>query len=390
MANEGKGSQGKNTLTQDEIDAELFGGGSKKESSAAERKSAPSAHEEGISKRNPFDLRAQKYYSQEYRALQAEVEGGSGRFIRSLQKGAYDLLRHTPAVRLSRMSAEDAGVRLMNYRDYINSNLPTPSRLYAVHLISGGNFLLVFDMSLASSIVDQYFGGSGLSRSAEMRFTENEQRAIVELVCCIRDSLLDVWSPARHAGGVVLGDKHAEASSEPEDQISSDSNPTPAFLNQVANDTDIVVVSSFDVEFELENEINGGKMQVVLPIHTLKALNKMGEKAGASGRSEEEDWHALLKREFLDLCVEVRAELGSGTVTLGDLMERKPGTLWPIRIPEEVAAMVSGVPLFTGKLGVHQGNRAIQVTSLHAGGRLLQQAVKMSAPSEPGAHEHAE
>lgn len=389
MVNEGKGSQVKNTLTQDEIDAELFGGGSKKkDDNATEEMVTP--EREKATRRNPFDLRAQKYYSQEYRALQAEVEGGSGRFIRSLQKGSYDLLRHTPAVRLSRMSAEDAGVRLMNYRDYINSNLPTPSRLYAVHLISGGNFLLVFDMSLASSIVDQYFGGSGLSRNAEMKFTENEQRAIVELVCCIKDSLLDVWSPARHAGGSGLGEKHTEVSSEPEDQISSDSNPTPAFLNQVANDTDIVVVSSFDVEFELENEINGGKMQVVLPIHTLKALNKMGEKAGASGRSEEEDWHALLKREFLDLCVEVRAELGSGTVTLGDLMERKPGTLWPIRIPEDVAAMVSGVPLFTGKLGVHQGNRAIQVTSLHAGGRLLQQAVKMSASSEPGAHEHAE
>jgi flagellar motor switch protein FliM len=223
-----------------------------------------------------------------------------------------------------------------------------------------------------------------------MRFTENEQRAIVELVCCIKDSLLDVWSPARHAGGSGLGEKHTEVSSEPEDQISSDSNPTPAFLNQVANDTDIVVVSSFDVEFELENEISGGKMQVVLPIHTLKALNKMGEKAGVSGRSEEEDWHALLKREFLDLCVEVRAELGSGTVTLGELMARMPGTLWPKTIAEEVAAMVSGVPLFTGKLGVHHGNRAIQVTSLHAGGRLLQQAVQMSASSEPGAHEHAE
>lgn len=384
MANEGKGNQGKKTLTQDEIDAELFGSGGKKESSAVEGKIGPSGNE-GVVKRNPFDLRTQKYYSQEYRSLQAEVEGGSGRFIRSLQKSTYDLLRYAPAIRLSRMSSEDVGVRLMTYRDYINSSLPTPSRLYAVRLKTGGNFLLVFDMRLASSIVDQYFGGSGISQNAEMKFTDNEQRALVELVCCVRDSLMDVWSPARHAGGVNSG----EASSEVEDQLSSDSSPTPAFLNQVANDTDIVVVSSFDVEFELEQKTNGGKMQIVLPIHSLKAL-RMSGRVGAAGRTEEEDWRTLLQKELIDLCVEVRAELGSGTVTLRDLMESKPGTLWTIKIPEEVTATVCGVPLFTGKLGVHQGNHAIQVTAMHTGKRLVRQSVEMRSPSESEAYDHAE
>ena len=71
MVNEGKGSQVKNTLTQDEIDAELFGGGSKKkDDNATEEMVTP--EREKATRRNPFDLRAQKYYSQEYRALQAE------------------------------------------------------------------------------------------------------------------------------------------------------------------------------------------------------------------------------------------------------------------------------------------------------------------------------
>jgi flagellar motor switch protein FliM len=50
------------------------------------------------------------------------------------------------------------------------------------------------------------------------------------------------------------------------------------------------------------------------------------------------------------------------TISMRDLMNLKPGDVIPIDLPEVVTLRAEDIPVFRGRFGVSQGNRAIKIT----------------------------
>lgn len=332
----------KNALSQEDIDALLNASGSKGESTTEEQ--------EGAAGRNPFDFRNQKRYMQERLPLLEQVYE---RFSRLFRESLFRLLRRAPDV-------SGAGFELMRYGDYVK-NLPIPASVNVVSMSPlKGNALLVFDVRLVYSLVNHYFGGSGrhqvLVEGREFTRTERQvielvlQRAFVDLGTC--------WASTIPNLAMKL--------------ISSEVNPAFA---QIAGATDMVVVSRFQVEMA---DGGGGEMHIVLTMLALEPLLAMrkGLDAGTLGQTDK-SWQGVLIDDLLETRVELRAELGYATVTLRDLMQAKPGALWPIKAPREVVVTVAGVPLFSGKYGVFQGKKGVQVTTFHADNEEHRQTLRL-------------
>ena len=49
-------------------------------------------------------------------------------------------------------------------------------------------------------------------------------------------------------------------------------------------------------------------------------------------------------------------------ITVRDLMNLKAGDVIPIDLPEKVTLRAEDIPVFRGRFGVSQGNRAIKIT----------------------------
>jgi flagellar motor switch protein FliM len=318
-------------LSQEDIDALLNTPGSKDETTSGGEKV-----EGGL---NPFDFRNQKRYVQERLPLLEQV---CERFARLFRESMFRLLRRAPDV-------AGAGFELMRYGDYVK-NLPIPASVNVVAVPPlKGHALLVFDVRLVYSLVDHYFGGSGRYQALiEGREFTRTERQVIELV--LQRAFADLsasWAPVVPKLAPKL--------------ISSEINPTFA---QIAGATDMVAVSRFQVEMA---DGGGGEMHIVLTMLALEPLRAIqkGLDVGVLGQTDK-SWQGTLIDDLLDTRVEVRAELGSGTVTLRHLMEAKPGMLWPIHVPKEIKATVAGVPIFSGKYGVYQGKKGIQVTTIHS------------------------
>ena len=59
--------------------------------------------------------------------------------------------------------------------------------------------------------------------------------------------------------------------------------------------------------------------------------------------------------------VEIVAQLGSGKITLGQILKLKIGDVVPLHTPEKIEAMVDGVPLIECTFGQQSGQYALKV-----------------------------
>lgn len=342
----------KSTLSQEDIDALLDASGSDAASTEDQERAA------GL---NPFDFRNQKRYMQERLPLLEQVYE---RFSRLFRESLFRLLRRAPDV-------AGRGFDVMRYGDYVE-NLPIPASVNVVSMAPlKGNGLLVFDVRLVYSLVNHYFGGSGRHQVlVEGREFTRTERQVIELV--LQRAFADLGA----AWASIIPNLAMKL-------ISSEVNPAFA---QIAGATDMVAVSRFQVEMA---DGSGGEMHIVLTMLALEPLLAMrkGLDTGALGQTDK-SWQGVLIDDLLETCVELRAELGHATVTLRDLMQAKPGVLWPIHVPKEVEVTVAGVPLFCGKYGVFQGKKGVQVTSFHADNkehrRVLELIQDMLDKNSPG------
>ncbi len=256
------------------------------------------------------------------------------RFARMFRVNLYSLLRRSPEVAVN-------PVEMKKWSEYVQTlHVPTSLNMVRIHPLRGIGIVLL-EPKLVFAIVDNFFGGNGRHAKIEGRdFTATEQRIIQMVLKTAFVDLKEAWS---HVADIDV------------EYLQSELNP--AFAN-IVSPSEIVVVTSFHVELEG----GGGDVHVTMPYSMIEPLREALDSGMTSDRVEhDERWAYSLKEEIDDAEVEISTLLGHSRITLGDLLNLKPGDIVPCDFGGKVTVLAEAVPVFRGTLGLSRGQQAIKV-----------------------------
>jgi len=258
------------------------------------------------------------------------------RFVRYFRISLFNFLRRSAEIAL-------AGIQVIKFSEYIHS-LFVPTNLNIVRFKPlRGKALFVLDPTLVFTAVDNFFGGSGKfhNKIEGREFTPTEMRVIRLLLDLIFKDLVEAWVP-------VLDVDFEYLSSE----------VNPQFAN-IVSPSEIVVVSTIHVELDG----GGGDIHIAMPYSMIEPIRALLDAGLQSDRGDSDDrWQKTLKAEILTTNIDLKSTLTEKVLSVNEILELKAGDVIPIDMPEVVTLVTEDIPLFTGKVGVSDGNYAIQVT----------------------------
>jgi len=312
-------------LSQDEIDALLHGvddGDVETEAGVDE----PSGEAHG------YDFSSQDRI---IRGRMPTLEMVNERFARYFRISLFNFLRRSTEISIS-------GIQMLKFSEYVHSLfVPTNINIVKIKPLRG-SALFVFDPSLVFSIVDTYFGGSGrFHNKVEGReFTATEMRVIRIVLDMVFKDLMKAWEP-------VLKLEFEYTNSE----------VNPQFAN-IVSPTEIMVVSTI----HLELEGGGGDIQFSLPYSMLEPIRELLDAGIQSDRGDsDEHWKNSLRGDIKTANVDLVGLLLKQEMQLRDVVDFQIGDVIPIDMPDKIIIESGEMPLFKGKLGVSNGNFAVQL-----------------------------
>jgi len=257
------------------------------------------------------------------------------RFARQFRIGLFNMLRRTPEISV-------APVRVQKFSEY-TQNLHLPSSLNLIKLNPlRGTALLVLDATLVFAMVDNFFGGSGRYAKIEGReFTMTEGR-IIQMV--LRQAFADLAEAWNIVTSINL------------EYLNSEINPH--FAN-IVSPSEIVVVSSFKIELEG----GGGELHLTMPYAMIEPIRDQLDSGVQSDRMERNDsWTQSLREEIEEAEVDIVPVLGKSSLSVGRLVDLKPGDVIPCDFDGNVTLYAEGVPVLRGSYGASRGQQAVKVT----------------------------
>jgi flagellar motor switch protein FliM len=318
-------TMGAEILNQDEIDALLRG----VDDGAVPTAPPPEAPAGDV---RVFDIATQVRL---VRGRMPTLEMINDRFARQFRIGLFNMIRRTAEISV-------APVRVQKFSEY-TQNLHLPSSLNLIKLNPlRGTALLVLDATLVFAMVDNFFGGSGRYAKIEGReFTMTEGR-IIQMV--LRQAFADLTE----AWNIVTNIKLEYLNSE----------INPHFAN-IVSPSEVVVVTSFKVELEG----GGGELHVTMPYAMIEPIRDQLDSGVQSDRMDRNDsWTHALREEIEEAEVDVVPVLGKSSLTVGRLVDLKPGDIIPCDFDGNVTLYAEGVPVLRGSYGASRGQQAVKVT----------------------------
>ena len=317
-------TMGAEILNQDEIDALLRG---------VDDGAVPTAPPpETPGEVRVFDIATQVRL---VRGRMPTLEMINDRFARQFRIGLFNMLRRTAEISV-------APVRVQKFSEY-TQNLHVPSSLNLIRLNPlRGTALLVLDATLVFAMVDNFFGGSGRYAKIEGReFTMTEGRIIQMVLRQAFADLTEAWS--------IVANINLE-------YLNSEINPH--FAN-IVSPSEVVVVTSFKVELEG----GGGELHVTMPYAMIEPIRDQLDSGVQSDRMERNDsWTHALREEIEEAEVEIVPVLGKSSLSVGRLVDLKPGDIIPCDFDGHVTLYAEGVPVLRGSYGASRGQQAVKVT----------------------------
>ena len=313
-------------LSQDEIDALLHGvdgGDVETEEEAVDDGSARS-----------FDFASQDRI---VRGRMPTLEMINERFARHLRISMFNMLR-----RNAEISVE--GITVMKFSEYIHSLfVPTSLNMVKVKPLRGTG-LFVLEPKLVFTVVDTFFGGDGsfYAKIEGREFTPTENRVIRMLLDIVFENLQEAWAPVMPIQFEYLN-----------------SEVNPQFAN-IVSPSEVVVVCKFDVDLEG----GSGAMHITLPYSMIEPIRDLLDAGVQSDITDvDERWAISVKEDIKSAPVELSSTLATTELTLGQIIDLKPGDIIPMDIPDKVKVSAEGVPVYEGIFGVSNGNNAIKITN---------------------------
>ncbi|NOT85631.1 MAG: flagellar motor switch protein FliM [Methylococcaceae bacterium] len=311
-------------LTQDEIDALLHGvneGDIEIETDAADDSLA-----------RPYNFNSKERI---VRGRMPTLEMINERFVRYFRISIFNFLRRTADI-------SNSGIQIQKFSEYVQS-LYIPTNLNIVRFSPlRGRGLIVMEPRLVYTAVDNFFGGGGqfYNKVEGREFTPTEMRIIRLMVDMIFKDLNEAWRPVIDMAFEYLG---AEVN--------------PQFAN-IVSPSEIVVISTIHVELEG----GGGDINIIMPYSMIDPIRDLLDAVG-SDRGDEADgrWQESLKKEVMRSKVVLNSTWVEKVVLVNDVMQLKKGDVIPIDMADMVVVKAEGVPIFFGKVGVSDGNYAVQI-----------------------------
>jgi flagellar motor switch protein FliM len=317
-------SMGAEVLNQDEIDALLRG----VDDGAVPTEPPP--HTPGEVR--PFDIATQVRL---VRGRMPTLEMINDRFARQFRLGLFNMIRRTAEISV-------APVKVQKFSEY-TQNLHLPSSLNLIRLNPlRGTALLVLDATLVFAIVDNFFGGNGRYAKIEGReFTLTEGRIIQMVLRQVFADLTEAWSMVTSINLEYLN-----------------SEINPHFAN-IVSPSEIVVVTSFKIELEG----GGGELHVTMPYAMIEPIRDQLDSGVQSDRMDRDDsWTRALREEIEEAEVDIVPVLGKTSLSLGRLVDLRPGDVIPCDFDGNVTLYAEGVPVLRGSYGASRGQQAVKVT----------------------------
>lgn len=311
-------------LSHDEIDALLHG--------VDEGDIETEAPEESLDK----DARLYDFTSQEriVRGRMPTLEMVNERFARYFRMSLFNFMRRSATISVS-------GIQVQKFSEFIH-NLFVPTNLNIIRMVPlRGRALIVIEPRLVFTAVDNYFGGGGhYNEKAEGReFTPTEMRVIRLILDMVFKDLKEAWKPVLE---VTFEHMNSEIN--------------PQFAN-IVSPSEIVVISTIHVELEG----GGGDLNIAMPYAMIEPIRELLD-AFTSDRGEVDGrWQETLRNEVMRSQVELTSVLVEKEVKIQDVMKLRSGDVIPFEMPESVLLCADNIPVFKGKLGLSDGNYAIQI-----------------------------
>lgn len=257
------------------------------------------------------------------------------RFARYLRIGMFNYMHRNTEISVG-------PIRVQKYSEFIrNLVVPTNLNLVAAKPLRG-TALFVFDPNLVFLVVDNMFGGDGRfhSRVEGRDFTPTEQRIIQGLLGVVFAEYSRSWKPVFDINFEYI---RSEMNSQ--------------FAN-IATPSEIVISTTFTLEF-------GGAtadMHICFPYSMIEPIRDLLYSTMQSDQlSSDKRWISTLRKQLQGAEVELVAQLGSSSITLGQILKLRAGDVVPLTIPEHLTVEVDGVALMECSYGQQNGQYALKV-----------------------------
>jgi len=326
-------------LLQAEIDA-LFGrmgsgaddfSGDEGISSVYSEDNAEKMRERGIVKKYDF-----AHQERIVRGRMPTLEMINERFARLFRVSIFQFVRRSAEIYI-------AGIQIKKFSEFTQSLLvPTSLNVIRVNPLRG-KALIIIDSSFIFTAVDNFFGGGGFFENVpteDKEFTNTEMRIVMILVDMIFKDLKESWKPVLNLDFEYL---------------SSEINPR--FAN-IIEPGELIVICTFHVDLEG----GGGDVHVALPYTMLEPIRDLLDVINTSQDEVDEHWYDSLYREVVRINIPINSVLAEKNMSIRSVLELKKGDVIPIELPDFVSLNAAHVPIFTGKVGISDGNYAVQIT----------------------------
>ena len=256
------------------------------------------------------------------------------RFARQFRISLFNMLRRTPEISV-------LPVTTPKFSEYVPT-LEGPTSLNLVKFSPlSGTALVILEPRLVFTVIDNFFGGSGRHSKIDGReFTATEMQIIHMLLAQVFAGMKDAWTPVMSI-----------------DMEYMNSEINPQFAN-IVSPTEIVVVSKFHVELDG----GGGDVHVTLPYSMVEPIKGVLKAGMQSDRAEKDErWAQSLRDQLEDTEVDLTTVLCQARVTLGQLIDLKPGDVVPCNFDGQATILADGLPLLRGELGQQRGRQVVKV-----------------------------
>jgi len=282
------------------------------------------------------NTRVYDFSSQEriVRGRMPTLEMVNERFSRLFRISLFNFLRRSAEIFIS-------GIQVQKFSEYIQGLL-IPTNLSVVKFNPlRGRALIVMEPRLVFTIVDNFFGGNGqfYSQAEGKEFTPTEMRIISLIIEMIFKDLKEAWKPVMELNFEYLG---AEVN--------------PRFAN-IVDPGEIVVISTIHVELEG----GGGDINITMPYSMVEPIRDLLDAISGDTGDIDGSWQAALRNEVLRAELNLNSLLVEKNMSLKEVMQLKKGDVIPIEMPETVKLKAEGIPVFAAKVGVSDGNYALQI-----------------------------
>lgn len=311
-------------LSQDEIDALLHGvDDGEVETESVEEVDSGTARD--------YDFNSQERI---IRGRMPTLEMINERLARYFRISLFNFLRRSAEVSVE-------SVQVQKFSEYVQS-LFVPTNLNIVRFPPlRGRALVVMEPRLVFTAVDNFFGGGGqfYNKVEGREFTPTEMRVIRLIIDMLFKDLKQAWKPVMNLDFEYLS-----------------SEVNPQFAN-IVSPSEIVVISAIHIELEG----GGGDINIVMPYSMVEPIRELLD-AVTSDRGEiDGSWQDSLRKEVLRCEVSLNSLLVEKSMTIKEVMKFQKGDVIPIDMPETVIVQSESVAIFEGKVGLSEGNYAIQI-----------------------------